>query len=302
MKILLFGAAGQVGWELQRSLAPLGEVVACDRQAADLSDLMQVRATIHAHKPSVIVNAAAYTAVDKAESEPDLAQRINAVAVGVMAEEAKQLDAWLVHYSTDYVFDGTKSGAYTETDAPNPLSVYGKTKLQGEEAIRQSGCRHLIFRTSWVYATRRHNFARTMLQLARDRTELRVVADQIGVPTSAEFIADSTALCLYRLLNSGIPVAEQVAGIYHLVPAGTTSWHGYARYVIEQARAHGYPLSATANSVHPISTAEYPTPAIRPANSRLDTSKLVNTFGINMPPWQHHVNRLVTELLKQKDI
>lgn len=301
MKILLFGAAGQVGWELQRSLAPLGEVVACDRQAVDLSDLMQVRATIHTHKPTVIVNAAAYTAVDKAESEPDLAQRINAEAVGVMAEEAKQLDAWLVHYSTDYVFDGTKSGAYTETDTPNPLSVYGRTKLQGEEAIEQSGCRHLTFRTSWVYATHGHNFARTMLRLAKERTELRVVADQIGAPTSAEFIADTTVLCLYSIFNYQ-KVAEHVSGTYHLVPAGETSWHGYARYVIELVRQYSYPLRTTVEQVKPIATAEYPLPAPRPANSRMDSGKLVETFGIYPPPWQRHVNRLVTELMKQKDI
>jgi dTDP-4-dehydrorhamnose reductase len=313
MKILLFGAAGQVGWELQRSLSTLGQVHACDRTKVDLTNLAKIRAVIQDYQPAIIVNAAAYTAVDKAESEPELARRINAEAVGVMAEEAKHLNAWFVHYSTDYVFDGTNSKAYTETDVPNPLSVYGKTKLQGEEAIRRSGCQHLIFRTSWVYAAHGRNFAKTILRLAKERTELRVVADQFGAPTSAEYIADITALALYQIKKyspqyqredtgqeRNLLAPVHIMGTYHLVPKGETSWHGFARYVIEQAHQHGYPLCASMDKVFPISTAEYPLPAARPANSCLATQKLVETFGIHLPPWQYHVDRVVSELIKQE--
>jgi len=294
LKILLLGANGQVGWELQRSLAPLGQLLACDRDCADLDNFDQLRTTIREYSPDIIVNAAAYTAVDQAESEPDKAQRINAEAVGLIATETKRLGAWLVHYSTDYVFDGSKATAYTETDLPNPVSVYGQSKLAGEEAIRDSSCDHLIFRTSWVYAARGSNFAKTMLRLASQRDELKVVSDQIGAPTSAELIADVTALCLNRILVDQ-PFGEQAGGTYHLSPGGETNWHEYAQYVISEALQAGFTLNARPEQIHPIATSEYPLPARRPANSRLDTTKLINMFKIYLPHWQYHVKRLVSE-------
>lgn len=294
MKILLLGANGQVGWELQRSLVPLGQLMACDRNSADLENFDQLRATIREYSPNIIVNAAAYTAVDRAESEPEIAQLINAEAVALIATESKRLGAWLVHYSTDYVFDGSKTTAYTETDLPNPMSVYGQSKLEGEEAIRESSCDHLIFRTSWVYAARGSNFAKTMLRIASERDELKVVCDQIGVPTSAELIADITALGLYRILVDR-SFGEQAGGTYHLSPGGETNWHEYAQYVITEALQAGFTLNARTEQIHPITTSEYPLPARRPANSRLDTTKLINMFRIYLPHWQYHVKRLVTE-------
>lgn len=299
MNILLLGANGQVGWELQRSLAPLGQLKVCDRKTADLGDLNNLRTIIRDYTPTVIVNAAAYTAVDKAESEPDKAYRINTEAVRLLADECKHLNALLIHYSTDYVFDGSQPGAYTETDTPNPQSVYGKTKLEGEDAIRESGCKHLIFRTSWVYAARGSNFAKTMIRLAKERNELSIVADQFGAPTSAELIADTTALCLYRLTLNKVST-EQMFGTYHLTPVGETSWHGFAKYVLGEAQSHGIALQTAPENVQPISTHEYPLPAKRPANSRLNTKKLISTFGVYMPAWQTDVQRLVTELVKKE--
>ena len=295
MKILLLGKDGQVGWELQRALAPLGELVACGRAEADLEDLDALRAKVRTEQPDVIVNAAAYTAVDKAESDVARARRINAEAVALLAAEARALDAWLVHYSTDYVFEGSKAGAYREDDPTAPQSVYGATKREGEEAILAAGCRHLVLRTSWVFATRGGNFAKTMLRLANDREELKVVADQVGAPTSAELIADVTALCLYRLAHDPA-LAARASGIYHLVAGGDTSWHAYARFVISEALAHGQVLKATPERVLPIPGSAYPTPAKRPANSRLATDKLRATFGLHLPPWEVHVRRLVAEL------
>ena len=294
---LIFGANGQVGWELQRALSPLGVIHALTRQQVDVSDISAVQATIRELKPTAIVNAAAYTAVDKAESDEALARRINAEAVAIMAEEAKRLGCWLVHYSTDYVFDGSKDCTYTETDPTAPLSVYGQTKLEGEQAITASGCRHLIFRTSWVYAARGNNFAKTMLRLARERPELRVIQDQTGVPTSAELIADVTALALYRLLHAPA-LAQTASGIYNLVPVGHTNWHEYACLVLQQALQQGLALQASPEKVHPIPTSEYPTPARRPLNSRLDTTKLCTTFGLTLPDWQHHVLRTLDSLLQ----
>lgn len=295
MKILLLGKNGQLGWELQRALAPLGEVVACGREQADMENIDALRQRVRDVSPQIIVNAAAYTAVDKAESEAVRARRINAEAVGMLADECKCLNACLVHYSTDYVFDGTKEGFYTETDAPNPLSVYGRTKLLGEQAVQQSGCKHLIFRTSWVYASRGANFVKTMLRLAKERDELKVVSDQIGAPTSAELIADTTALCLFRLQHDTL-LASRASGLYHLVAAGETSWHGYAQHVIAAARQHNMELRSAIDKILPITTAEYPLPAKRPANSRLSTLKLSHTFGIIMPAWQSHLDRVITEL------
>lgn len=297
MKILLLGKDGQVGWELQRALAPLGDVIACNRSEADLEQPETLRQLVRSTTPNIIVNAAAYTAVDRAESDVERATCINAASVGVLAEEIKKLDGWLIHYSTDYVFDGNKHSAYLETDLTAPQSVYGRSKRAGELAIEAVGCKHLILRTSWVFATRGNNFAKTMLRLAKDREELKVVSDQIGAPTSAELIADVTALVLYRLAYDQ-QLAERTSGTYHLVAEGETSWHGYARFVIAEALRHGINLSTVPDRVIPITTAEYPLPAYRPGNSRLSTQKLRETFGITLPVWQMHVQRVVTEIIQ----
>ncbi|WP_433739426.1 dTDP-4-dehydrorhamnose reductase [Pseudomonas putida] len=297
MKILLLGKNGQVGWELQRSLAPLGELIALDRQTVDgmcgdLSDLDALRTTIRLVNPDVIVNAAAYTAVDKAESETELADCVNSQACQVMAEEAASLNAWLIHYSTDYVFSGEGSAPWQETDAVAPINHYGASKLAGEQAIVASGCKHLIFRTSWVYAVRGNNFAKTMLRLAKDRETLNVIADQIGAPTGADLIADVTALVIQQIMNR-----VDLAGVYHLVASGEVSWHGYASYVIEFAQANGEALAVT--EVNPIETAAYPTPARRPLNSRLNTQKLRDNFHLDLPEWQSGVIRMLREVLNK---
>jgi dTDP-4-dehydrorhamnose reductase len=296
MKILLLGCDGQVGWELQRSLQPLGDVVALDFQsrdyAADFSRPESLAATVAAVKPDLIVNSAAHTAVDKAESEPALAQAINADGPGVLARAAAASGAWLVHYSTDYVFDGSGDQPRDEQAATGPLSVYGRTKLDGEAQIRASGCRHLILRTSWVYAARGGNFAKTMLRLAASRTELNVIADQVGAPTGADLLADLTALMARSAMAD-----PALAGTYHAVAAGATSWHGYARLVIDTARARGVPLTLPADALHAIPTSAYPTPAPRPLNSRLDTRKLRERFGVHLPDWESGVRRLLAEIL-----
>ena len=275
MKILLTGCAGQLGRELKRSLASLGELVACDRRQLDLAQPEALRATVRALAPTVIVNAAAYTAVDKAEAEPAAADAINAVASGVLADEARRLGALLIHYSTDYVFDGTKPAPYTEDDVPAPLSAYGRSKHTGELAIAASGARHLIFRTSWVYGLHGANFMKTMLRLGRERDELRVVGDQIGAPTWTRHLADVTALVLAR---RDIP-----GGLYHLAAAGETSWHGYAEAIFAAAQAAG--LLEKSPVVHRITSADYPLPAARPANSRLDCSRFQRDFGLALPDW-----------------
>jgi len=298
MKILLLGKDGQVGWELQRALAPLGELRMLGRLDADFGQPESLRACVRGYAPDVIVNAAAYTAVDKAESDADTAQRVNALAPGVLAEEAAACGAWLVHYSTDYVFDGSKEGAYVESDTTHPLSVYGRTKCEAEERIRASGARHLILRTSWVFAARGGNFAKTMLRLAKEREQLNVIADQHGAPTSAELIADATALALHSIRDAGT-AGPAMSGTYHLVAAGATTWHGYAQYVLEQALACGAPLKAGPQQVQPIATEAYPTPAARPRNSRLDNHRFQTTFGLQLPHWRHHVNRLIAELAAQ---
>jgi len=295
MKILLLGKNGQVGWELQRALAPLGQVVALDRRsepAADLAQPESLAALVRSVRPDVIVNAAAHTAVDKAESEPDLAQAVNAVAPAALAREAAALGAWLVHYSTDYVFDGSGTAPWAESSPVAPLSVYGRTKADGEAAIRQSGCHHLILRTSWVYAARGGNFAKTMLRLARERDRLTVVSDQFGAPTGADLLADVAA--------HAIRVARQrpeVSGTYHAVAAGETSWHGYACHVIEHARASGQSIKVPPGAIEPVPTSAFPTPARRPANSRLDTTLLRRTFDLTLPPWQQGVDRMLAEVL-----
>jgi dTDP-4-dehydrorhamnose reductase len=298
MKILLLGKNGQLGWELQRSLAVLGEVVACGRAEADLENLAGLQAVVRKVSPQIIVNAAAYTAVDKAESEPERSFLINSKAVELLAKEASILNAWFIHYSTDYVFDGTKNGPYQETDATHPLGIYGKTKLSGEEAIRASGCRHLILRTSWVYAARGNNFIKTMLRLAQERNEIKVVFDQIGAPTSAELLADVTACCLYRLQYDA-SFADHQGGTYHLAAGGSTSWHGFAQFILNEAFHHGVELRVTSENVLAIPTSEYPLPAIRPANSQLATEKITTSFDIKLPPWQLHVKRTVAEIVSR---
>ncbi len=299
MKILLLGANGQVGWELRRSLAPLGEIRAYDRHTGNLQKLDDLSRLIRDFSPEAIVNAAAYTSVDKAESELDKAILINSKAVEFLAKEAKLLNAWFIHYSTDYVFDGLKSGAYIETDTPNPQSVYGQTKYDGEESIKETKVKHLIFRTAWVYSKRGANFIKTMIQLAKKQDELKVVNDQIGAPTGAELIADVTALCLYQIAqykNS----THNLSGTYNLTPTGETSWHGFAQFIIAEALGLGVKFRASFENVQAISTSEYPLPAKRPSNSLLDTKKICNTFNVYMPPWQTHVERLFKELYSQR--
>jgi dTDP-4-dehydrorhamnose reductase len=301
MKILLLGKDGQVGWELQRALLVLGELQAVGRKEADFENLDALRRCVQEYDPDVIVNAAAYTAVDKAESDTGRARCINAAAAGLLAQEAHKRNAWLVHYSTDYVFDGAKTAPYLEDDATAPLSVYGATKCAGEQLIRESGARHLILRTSWVFAARGGNFARTMLRLAKERNALNVIADQHGAPTSAELIADATALALYRIREGG-EAADGLAGTYHLTASGATTWHGYAQYVLELAQAYGVSLKAGPASLHPIPTEAYPLPAARPRNSRLDTSKFSAAFKLQLPDWRHHVQRLMHELSAQGNL
>lgn len=301
MKILLLGKDGQLGWELQRALAPLGELQAFGRTEADLGDPESLRGLVRQIRPDVIVNAAAYTAVDKAESDEVVARSVNALGPGILAEEAHTLGAWLVHYSTDYVFDGSKNGAWVETDPTNPLSVYGRTKCEGEERIRASRVRHLILRTSWVFAPRGGNFAKTMLRLAKEREELNVVADQFGAPTGAELLADATALALHRIAYLQGD-AGALSGTYHLAAAGETNWHAYAQHVLAQAQLHGALLKASPDHVLPIPASAFPVPAARPANSRLDSSKFCASFGLRLPDWRHHVNRLVAELASQGNL
>jgi dTDP-4-dehydrorhamnose reductase len=296
MRILLLGKNGQVGWELQRSLAPLGELIALDRHSTDYcGDLSQpdaIAQTVKALKPTVIVNAAAYTAVDKAETETELAYTINAKAPEALAQAAKQIGAWLVHYSTDYVFNGSGNQAWQETDAVAPLSVYGQSKLAGEQAIQAAEGLHLIFRTSWVYAARGNNFAKTMLRLAKERDQLSVINDQIGAPTGAELLADVTA----HAIRSGLKQPE-LSGLYHLAAAGETSWYNYARYVLDYARQRGIELKTAENAISPIPTSAYPTPAQRPLNSRLNIEKLQNQFDLKIPDWQLGVERMLAEVL-----
>jgi dTDP-4-dehydrorhamnose reductase len=298
MKILLLGRNGQVGWELQRSLAPLGEVIALGRDSASnpnglCGDLEQLDALAHAVRqvrPDVIVNAAAHTAVDRAESEPELAQRLNALAPGVLADEAKKLGSLLVHYSTDYVFNGSGERPWTETDATGPLSVYGRTKLEGERAIARCE-RHLIFRTSWVYAARGGNFAKTMLRLARTRETLQVINDQFGAPTGAELLADATAHAVRATLAN-----DTLAGTYHLAASGQTTWHAYASFVIAQAQKHQPQAAWAVREILPVATTAFPTPAQRPHNSRLNTTQFQSTFNLRLPDWQEGVTRMLSEI------
>ncbi len=295
MRILLIGKHGQIGFELQRALAPVGEVCAVDQPECDLSDAMATRALVQAYNPDLIVNSAAYTAVDKAESEPEIAHAVNAVAPGVLGEEAAKRNAWVVHYSTDYVFDGTKLGAYAEDDLPNPLSVYGRTKRDGEIALQASGARHLIFRTSWVVGAHGSNFAKTILRLAVERESLNVVADQHGAPTSAALLADVTAQLVrqrQREEDENFPF-----GLYHFVASGETNWCDYARFVVSGALALGRSLKLSPDSIRAITSADYPLPAKRPANSRLDTKKLRSRFEIELPDWQSGIRHILQQIV-----
>ncbi len=298
LKILLLGKNGQVGWELQRSLAPLGEVLALDRHSAtywgDLSKPEQLAQTVLAYKPDFIVNAAAHTAVDKAESEPEQAKLLNTDAPAALAIAAAQVGAWLVHYSTDYVFDGSGTHARQEDEGTGPLSVYGQTKLDGEKAIVASGCKYLIFRTSWVYGARGGNFAKTMLRLAQERDKLTVINDQHGAPTGADLIADVTAHAMRRVQNTQI---ISLSGVYHLVASGETTWHGYASYVLERAKDLKPDLQFKAAEVAPVATSAFPTPAARPRNSRLCTQKIQQSFGLVLPPWEQGVDRMLAEII-----
>lgn len=298
MKILLFGKNGQVGWELQRSLAPLGEIIALSSgsqdHCGDLTKLSGLAETVRQVKPDIIVNAAAHTAVDKAESEAELAHIINAGAPGVLAQEAKALDAWLIHYSTDYVFDGSGNTPWLEADVTAPLSVYGATKLAGEQAIQASNCKHLIFRTSWVYGARGNNFAKTMLRLAQERDSLSVINDQIGAPTGADLLADVTAHAIRTA-----QAQPELSDLYHLVASGETSWYGYASYVIDTAQKMGLQLKVNSESITPVPTSAFPTPAQRPKNSRLNTHKLQTSFNLTLPLWQAGVKRMLTEFIEK---
>ena len=296
MKILLLGKNGQVGWELQRSLAPLGQVVALDRHSTvacgDLSRPDELAQTVRELRPDVIVNAAAHTAVDRAETDIELATVLNATAPAALAQAARAVGAWLVHYSTDYVFNGEGTTPWRESDITAPLNVYGRTKQDGEMAIAHSGCQHLIFRTSWVYASRGGNFAKTMLRLAQERDRLTVIDDQWGAPTGADLIADVTAQALAQAQQG-----RAASGIYHLVAAGHTSWHGYAQHVIETARRLQPATDWRVQEVAPVPSSAFVTAAHRPHNSRMDTTKIQEAFGLSLPPWQQGVDRMLAEIL-----
>jgi dTDP-4-dehydrorhamnose reductase len=311
MRILLLGKGGQVGWELQRSLSTLGQVTALDFDTTemdgmpvcgDFSQPERVAQTVRALKPDVIVNAAAHTAVDKAESEPEFARLLNATTPGLIAQEAQQLGAWLIHYSTDYVFDGSGSTPWVEDAATAPLNVYGQTKLEGEQAVVQSGCQHIILRTSWVYGARGGNFAKTMLKLAQEREELKVINDQVGAPTGADLLADVTAHIIARIKSkaeassNAATLSQALSGIYHCVAAGQTTWFDYANHVLSTAKSIKPAMDIKAR-VLPVPTSAFPTPAKRPHNSRLNTGKLQHTFCLTLPHWQIGVNRMLTEFL-----
>ena len=298
MKILLFGKNGQVGWELNRSLLPQGELVALGRDEADFSKPESIRKVVQELKPDIIINAVAYTAVDRAEEEEQLAHSINADTPGVLAETARKMGALLVHYSTDYVFDGSKVEPYVETDEPCPVNAYGRTKLAGELAIQASGCDFLIFRTSWVYAARAHNFMRTILRLAQEREELSIVDDQIGAPTSARLIADATALCLHQVCQEKA-TGDFESGLYHLTAAGETSWYGFAKKIVQIAKGHRL-RALKIKKIKPIATSDYPTPAKRPLNSRLEIFRLESAFGMSLPDWETPLMVCIYEGLRSK--
>lgn len=292
-KILLFGKNGQIGSKLFRKLLCLGDVVALGSEDVDLTNHKAIRNAIKLHKPQFIVNSAAYTKVDDAEDNPDSAFAVNAYAVGVMAEEAKRLDAWLIHYSTDYVFDGSKDGPYTENDALAPVGVYARSKAAAEEMVQNSGCKHVIMRVSWVFSDTGQNFVKTILRAAETRDKLRVVGDQVGSPTSASLIADITALVMYRIISTS---DSNLSGVYNAVSSGFVSWHQFACSIIEYAEKLGMPIKCKVTDIESITSAEYPIKAARPLNSRLDTSKIQNVFGIHMPSWEQYMMDVVDRL------
>ncbi|MDX2346885.1 MAG: dTDP-4-dehydrorhamnose reductase [Legionella sp.] len=295
MKILLIGKTGQVGQELTRSLLPLGDLTALDESQLNLRNHQAVISTLAQLKPDVIVNAAAYTAVDKAEAEKEIAWDINATVVGTIAEYAKKHDALFVHYSTDYVFNGEKKTAYQETDPTNPLNVYGASKLAGEQAIAASGCRHLTFRTSWVFSAHGHNFIKTIFKLARDKTSLSIINDQLGAPTSAELLADVTAHAIIAHQQN-----QFASGLYHLTANGVTSWHGLACYMLEQTKKHQINFALKSSNIQPILSAAYPVSATRPKNSQLDTSHLSKQLNITLPDWTAYVDRMINQLIQMR--
>ena len=299
MKILLFGKNGQVGWELQRSLSSVGELVALDTDdqmpCGDFTRLEDIIQTIHSVSPDIIVNAAAYTAVDKAESESALAHTINTQAPKILAQESLKIGAWLVHYSTDYVFDGNGTKPWKETDPTAPINIYGSTKLEGEKAVINSGCKHLIFRTSWVYSAHGKNFIKTIIHLAQSRDYLSVIDDQIGAPTGAELLADVTTHSIYTALKQ-----PHVSGLYHLAAKGETSWYGYANFVLDKARQSGIKLQVQAENIQPVTTDAFPQTARRPRNSRLNTRKIEHTFDLTLPLWQTGVTRMLTEIFEKR--
>lgn len=299
MKILLLGKNGQLGWELQRSLSVLGPLTALGSSDVDPSgnflDVPALRATVSTLRPDIIVNAAAYTAVDQAETDASNARIVNTEAVAALAAEAKAINARLIHFSTDYVFDGSGNVAWSESDAPNPLNVYGLTKWHGEQAVQSSGCRHWIFRTSWVYGSRGKNFARTILKAAADKKQLRVINDQFGAPTGADLLADCTLAALARGNDAAIP-----DGVFHLAASGETTWFDYASFVIRNARERGIPLAV--EETVPVPSAEYLTPARRPLNSRLDTAKFSSAFNLHLPHWQAGVGRMLQEILPSQTL
>jgi len=292
VKLLLLGADGQLGWELQRALSPLGEVRAVGRAQLDLEDSDALRACVRAAAPRVVVNAAAYTQVDRAETEPDRVRRVNARAVAVLAEACSVLRAWVVHYSTDYVFDGRKGAPYVETDAVGPLNAYGRSKLESERLLASMHPQHLILRTSWLYARRGHNFPSTILRLAARETSLQVVDDQIGSPTSAALVADVTALALHRMRSADTPLF----GTYHVAARGQTSWFDFARHLLDAAQRASWPLRCTAAAIVPVRSATRAGTAVRPAYSSLDPTRLESTFGLQLPDWRYHADRLIAAL------
>lgn len=296
-KILVTGKNGQLGWELQRVLASSDQIIALDSKAMNLADADAIRHTIRDVRPDIIFNPAAYTAVDKAESDAELAMAVNGVAPGILAEEAKRLGSVLVHYSTDYVFDGNKAAPYTETDTPNPQSVYGSTKYAGEQAVRATGCKHLILRTSWVFGVHGGNFVKTILRLAKERSELRIVADQYGAPTWARDLAQATATSLSCWMGKDLD--SKFCGVYHLTAAGRTNWHEYAEEIVRLARKYDAALSSKSLDIRAIITQEYPVPATRPANSVLANNKIRDTFGVAMPAWQDSLAECVRLIYEQ---
>ncbi len=294
MNILLLGKNGQIGWELQRSLSPLGRVIALGRQDADLEQADALRGRIRDHHPQIIINAAGYTLVDRAETEIEVAYRINANAVRVIAEEAGRLGAWLIHFSTDYVFDGKKAGPYLETDPAHPLNIYGESKLAGENAIRNTGCQHLIFRSSWIYSLRRSNFPLAILQRALRQEHLEVISDSIGAPTSAHLIADVTALAVFQIAAGSLK--REDSGIFNLTATGETSWYEFARFIVSRAREFGLPIKVLSEAIFPTRRESYGAPARRPENSRLDVRKVSQKFGLTLPDWKIHAARFMEEI------